>query len=306
MSSNPEHSTLECSSPLSSFLTLTDHAVDPNQGRSTPKFLRIHPVDTTATLRSIDSDQIVFGRDEDCDVVVSEDSASRRHARIIRKGKNWFVVDLGSTNGTWINEQRVEIQQLNSGDRIRVGRWTFKFFNDDELEADYHESVYQMMTRDSLTGAWNKRYLMDVLEREICRHFRTKQPLGLLMIDFDHFKEINDCHGHIVGDEVLSEFGKRVLTVKRTSEVFARFGGDEFAIVLVNSDHEAAKLASERLVREVVSEPFLTSAGSFDCLISCGYAVCKPGEVTSADGLLEAADQKLYQAKNSGRNTTVG
>jgi len=305
MPTNPNHLTFEISSPQS-YPTLHGDCIDARQERSVPKVLRIHPVDSGAALLSIDSDEFTFGRGDDCNAVVREDSASRKHAKIIRKGEKWFLVDLGSTNGTWINEERIQNQQLNSGDRIRIGRWTFKFFDENNVEAHYHESVYQMMTQDALTGAWNKRYLKDVLEREVLRHRRSKLPLGLLMIDFDRFKAINDDHGHLVGDEILSEFGKRICDAKRASEVFARFGGDEFTIVLVNSDYEASRLAAERLMAAVVSEPFQTSEGTFDCTFSSGFAVCLPGDNLSADELLEAADQKLYEAKDAGRNQIIG
>lgn len=273
---------------------------------SKPMILRIYPVDAAVKLRSIDSDQLVFGRNGECEVVVDENLASRRHAKIIRKGDGWFLVDLGSTNGTWVNEEKVQIHELKSGDRIRIGLSIFKFFHEDNVEAHYHESVYQMMTQDALTGAWNKRYLNDVLEREIPRHRRSEQPLGLLMIDFDNFKEINDLHGHIVGDEVLAEFGRRTLAVKRSSEVFARFGGDEFVIVFVNSDHEASRTAAERIFKAVVTEPFPTSAGLLNCTFSGGFSVFSGEELVGMEELLEAADKNLYLAKDKGRNQIFG
>ena len=273
---------------------------------SKPMILRIYPVDAAVKLRSIDSGQLVFGRNGECEVVVDENLASRRHAKIIRKGDGWFLVDLGSTNGTWVNEEKVQIHELKSGDRIRIGLSIFKFFHEDNVEAHYHESVYQMMTQDALTGAWNKRYLNDVLEREIPRHRRSEQPLGLLMIDFDNFKEINDLHGHIVGDEVLAEFGRRTLAVKRSSEVFARFGGDEFVIVFVNSDHEASRTAAERIFKAVVTEPFPTSAGLLNCTFSGGFSVFSGEELVGMEELLEAADKNLYLAKDKGRTQIFG
>jgi len=301
----PEYPTTEASVSLNPS-TPREHGIKQRPKSSTPKILRIHPVDAGAKLRSINSDQFVFGRNIDCDIVVEENLASRRHAKIICNGSNWFIVDLGSTNGTWVNEERVDARKLESGDRIRVGRWIYKFLNSDNIEAHYHESVYQMMTQDALTGAWNKRYFTDVLEREIYRHRRSHQPLGLLMIDFDGFKAINDNHGHATGDEVLAEFGRRIGASIRVSEIFARFGGDEFAVVLLDSDREKAKLAAERLFQAVVSSPCVTSSGVLDCGSSVGFAVSDSSDSMSADELLEAADQKLYVAKNAGRNQIVG
>jgi diguanylate cyclase (GGDEF)-like protein len=267
-----------------------------------PKLLRMHPVDSGIGLLSIESDSIVLGRDKNCEVTIDDRAASRRHARIICKAGSYFVVDLGSTNGTWVNEKSVQIQQLNSGDRIRIGRWIFKFFLEDNVEAHYHDSVYQMITQDSLTGAWNKRYLMDVLDREILQHRRTNQSLSMLMIDFDFFKETNDAFGHIVGDEVLAEFGRRMRSVIRGGEVFARFGGDEFAVVFLNTDRDDALLASERFRLVVFNSEFETTRGSLQCSISGGVAVWDPKNPVGRIEFLEAADRKLYDAKRAGRN----
>ncbi len=265
----------------------------------TPKLLRIHPVDSGVGLMSIDTNSVVIGRDENCEIVIADHSASRRHARIIRKEQNVFIMDMGSTNGTWVNEERVQIQQLNSGDSIRVGRWTYKFFHGDNIEAQYHDSVYQMMTKDVLTGAWNKRYLMDMLDRKLNEHLRLKQHLSVMLIDFDFFKEINDSYGHIVGDEVLAEFGSRIREVIRGGEVFARFGGDEFAVVLLNADFDAASRAATRIREAVVSRRFRTSRGAIDCSISGGVASWDPDSPISRNELFENADRMLYKAKEA-------
>lgn len=271
-----------------------------------PKILRINPVDSGMRLLEVESDQIVFGRDETCDVVVDEDTASRRHAKIVRKGDHWMVVDLGSTNGTYVNEKQVQILKLKSGDRIRVGRWTYKFFNEDNIEAHYHESVYQMMTQDPQTGAWNRRYLIDMLDREISRQQRTCQPISLLMIDLDHFKGVNDTHGHLVGDEVLAEFGRRVFTCIRDVDVFARFGGDEFAVMLVNSESDGARVVADRILESIIGTPFSTEAGELEISISCGFAECTVNNSLDRDEFLELADRKLYEAKDGGRGQVVG
>jgi len=272
----------------------------------TPKLLRIHPVDSRAGLLSIESDSVVLGRDESCEITIEDHSASRRHARIIRKANKFFVVDMGSTNGTWVNEEAVQIHELKSGDCIRVGRWVFKFFNEDNVEAHYHDSVYQMMTQDSLTGAWNKRYLMDVLDRELQQHERTKQSLSLMVIDFDCFKEINDEYGHLVGDEVLAEFGRRMFATMRGGEVFARFGGDEFAVLFLNTDLPSALQAADRFRLAVLNEKFPISGGELECTISGGVAVWDPENPVSRDQFFEAADRKLYEAKEAGRNHVRG
>lgn len=271
-----------------------------------PKLLRIEPVEAGAGLHSVTSEIFTFGRDESCDILVADDSASRRHAKIVRKDSKWLIVDLGSTNGTWVNEESVQIQELASGDRIRIGRWTFKFFVEDNIEAHYHESVYQMMTQDELTGAWNKRYLLDLLDRELMRQQRSKEPLGLMMIDFDDFKQINDQFGHLVGDEVLAEFGRRVRVAIRTSDVFSRFGGDEFAIVVIDADREETEIAADRLLDSILDEPFPTAYGPLVCSVSIGFAVSIAKERVSRDALIAVADKKMYEAKKADGGRVVG
>lgn len=301
--SNP-HATLELSDPE---LSESDFALDAAEATPTaPRIFRIHPIDSGAGLVKIESDSFVFGRGESCDVIIDEKSASRRHAAIIEKAEGWYVSDLNSTNGTWVNDERVKERQLKSGDCIRVGRWTFKYFVGDNIESNYHETVYQMMTKDTQTGAWNKRYLNDILTRELCHHKRSGHPLCLLMVDIDHFKKINDQYGHHVGDEVLAEFGRRVMATIRTGDVFARYGGDEFTVLMVNSTRVSASIAAKRILRTVLNRPFRTSAGDLNCSISCGFAECTIEKSLDRDEFLRLADQRLYEAKDSGRSKVIG
>jgi diguanylate cyclase (GGDEF)-like protein len=285
--------------------TRDDHDVDTGEQdvrKGSARILRISPADNGAGLREIDSDSFVFGRDRSCDEFVEDTSASRQHARLVKYGDRWVIVDLGSTNGTYVNDHRVQIQQLDSGDCIRVGRWTYKFFAEGDIEADYHKSVYEMMTRDELTGAWNRRYFMDVLEREICRHRRSNQPLAILMVNFDYFAAINEEHGHIVGDEVLAEFGRRARNGVRACEVFARYHGDSFAFILVNTNRDELKSAAKRIRSMVVGNPFQTSAGELKCSVSFGYSVGKVGSKLNGEQLVAAAEKSLIkrrQAKQS-------
>lgn len=291
-------------SPSSLGLPTSDF--DSEDGVSTPKVLRIHPVDAGAGLISIDSQPFVFGREKSCSVTIQDDSASRRHSEIVQQGDDWYIVDLNSTNGTWVNEQRIQSQKLHAGDCIRVGRWTYKYFDKENMEASYHESVYQMMTQDSLTGAWNRRYLDDVLKREICHHKRTGQPICLLMIDLDHFKTINDEHGHQVGDDVLAEFGKRIQSCIRVSDIFCRFGGDEFAVLMVNSDRQSSGVVCDRIMKSINSEPFATSVGDIECSISCGFAQCTIDNSLTVEEFIALADKRLYEAKKTGRQKIIG
>ena len=270
-----------------------------------PRLLKIYPVEAGARLVPITGESGTMGRDSSCEFVVNDHSVSRMHSRIFKEGNEFYIEDLGSTNGTWVNEYKIVDHKLRSGDRIRIGSSIFKFLNADNVEAKYHQSVYEMMTHDALTGAWNKRYLFDVLDREINQHMRSQQPLGLLMLDLDYFKKINDEHGHIVGDEVLAEFGLRMLSSVRGSDLFARFGGEEFAVVLVNSHRQAAIDAAERYHNIIGSKPFQTSVGPIAVTFSGGIAVWTHENPISRMQFIAKADEKLYEAKSKGRNCTV-
>ena len=299
---NPSVRTTE----ISSATINSENFEDEQDVSGNPKLLRIHPVDSGTGLIDVDSDPFTFGRDTTCNVTISDDSASRQHAKIEQNNGDWIITDLDSTNGTWVNDERTEMRMLIAGDTFRVGRWSYKFFDAPNVEAKYHESVYEMMTKDKLTGAWNKRYLNDILEREVSQHKRSGQPICLLMIDIDYFKTINDENGHHVGDEVLTEFGKRVDTCVRTSDVFCRFGGDEFAVLLPNTDREAASVVANRILESVSEVPFQTSAGELTCTISCGFAQCNVENSMTRDEFMELADKRLYEAKQSGRKRVVG
>ena len=143
--------------------------------------------------------EIVVGRGSDCDVQIDRDSVSRRHARIFREGQQWLVEDLGSTNGSYINDLPIQRSPLRDNDFLKIGSAIFKFLSGSGIEQSYFEEIYKMTIVDALTGAHNKRYFLEFLEREIARCQRYGRPLSLLMFDIDHFKHINDNHGHQTG-----------------------------------------------------------------------------------------------------------
>src|SRR5207244_10140427 len=133
-------------------------------------------------------------------------SVSRHHARIIPVARSYFIEDAGSTNGTFINDTLVaERQALKDGDQIKIGRSILKFMSGTNIEANYHEEIYRLMTVDALTQTYNRRYFDEALEREHNRSTRYKRDLSLIVFDIDHFKKINDVHGHVAGDQVLAQ-----------------------------------------------------------------------------------------------------
>ncbi len=280
----------------------------PNQSRGcgslTGRVLQIYPVDLESGLITFQDKPFVVGRDQTCDLTISERSASRRHARFDRTANGFSITDLGSTNGTWVNGLKITILQLTSGDRIRIGGRIFKYIATDQLEAHYHEAVYSMMTKDSLTQAWNKRYLLETLDRELKRRQRTKRDLSLMVLDLDFFKKVNDTYGHLIGDELLRQTSDRLRETLRDEDILARFGGEEFCIVLTETSQEEARVCAERCLKAISDKPFSTNSGEIGATISIGIGVAKSSE--TCDELIKQADDNLYLAKQNGRNCIHG
>lgn len=267
---------------------------------------KIYPVDAASGPIELSADGLTIGRDGRCDLTLADDSVSRRHARLEACGGRYMVVDLDSKNGTYINDVRIEQQVLVAGDRLRVGNQIFKFLCSHDLETHYHEAVYQRMTTDGLTGACNKRCLRETLDREVARAVRHARPLTLAMFDVDHFKRINDAHGHLAGDEVLQELCRRACTVLRQDELLARYGGEEFVILMSEATGEDGRAVAERLRQVVAGRSFITERCRVEVTISVGIAELQIDANDTATRLLARADEQLYAAKRGGRNRVCG
>jgi two-component system, cell cycle response regulator len=249
---------------------------------------------------------LCIGRDPGCDLAVDLDTVSRQHARLRREGAHVVVEDLGSTNGTWLNHRELRgAAPLHSGDLLKVGGAVFKFLAGDDVEVQYHETLYTLAISDGLTGVSNKRYLMEYLEREVGRCLRYGRALSLLLFDIDHFKRINDTHGHVAGDLVLRELAQGVQPLVRREQCFARYGGEEFALVLPEDGAERARLFAEKLRRQVQEQAFRFEGERIPVTVSIGVADLTP-EMREPQQLLQAADARLYAAKRGGRNQVAG
>lgn len=241
------------------------------------------------------------GRGTDCHVVLDGDSVSRRHAHFERRGSNWYAVDDGSTNGTFVNEHQIqEAVSLANNDRIQIGPTIFKYLSGADGEAKYYEEIYKMTIIDGLTQIHNKRYLSEALDREIIRARRHSRDLAVVMFDIDYFKRINDECGHLAGDYVLRELAEVVQERIRRDEVFARYGGEEFAIMLPETELEGAVTLAQTLREKVAEHRFVFQGESISVTVSLGCAFMEPDDTATA--IIARADEKLYEAKRSGRN----
>ena len=246
-----------------------------------------------------------IGRSSRADLPIDQESISRHHARITFEGGRHQIEDLGSTNGTFVNEHQSKKATLKDGDQIKLGRSILKYMSGDNIEANYHEEIYRLMTMDALTQTHNRRYFNEALERECQRSQRYHRALSLVLFDIDHFKQINDTYGHVAGDSVLRQLALVVKPRLRLQDVLARVGGEEFAVLLPEVDVPGALVAAEKVRRLVEGARFVVDAKEFGCTVSVGVCGYRP-EMKSPGELYDAADKNLYEAKRGGRNRVVG
>jgi two-component system cell cycle response regulator len=249
---------------------------------------------------------ITLGRSPQAELRLDDDGISRNHARIRSEtGKSW-VEDLSSRNGTFVNGERITGGvELKDGDKIQVGRGTvLRFGFQDALDESFHENLLSSALRDGLTKLFNKRYLMDRLDSELKFAQRHETSLSLLLLDIDHFKKVNDTHGHPIGDEVLRRVAGILGASARKIDIVARYGGEEFAIVLEATDRAGARQLAERIRADVSKQQFKSANGSFQVTLSLGVAGY-PEDATAKEIIIARADESLYAAKHGGRNQTV-
>jgi len=244
--------------------------------------------------------ETVIGRKPGVDLLLRDGRVSRRHCKILLSDKGPQIHDLGSTNGTFVNQAQVEKRYLQDGDLIRLGETVIKFRYVDKLEAKREEELYRRATWDGLTGLHNRRYFLEVLEDELSRSRRHNLVASLLLIDVDHFKAINDKYGHSTGDLVLKEIASILGRSVRREDTLARYGGEEFILLAPQTEMEGARTLGGRLRGLVEKQPFVYE-GEFSVTISVGIATF-PCHAQGAEELIESADKALYKAKAGGRN----
>lgn len=245
-----------------------------------------------------------IGRAPDSTVRLVDDGVSRNHARLRLETDNPWVEDCGSRNGTFVNGARIrERTPLREGDKIQVGRTTvLRFAYHDEIDESFHENLMSSALRDPLTRLFNKRYFLDRLDSELKFARRHETSVSLLMIDLDHFKQINDTHGHLAGDAVLVKFAGVLTRAVRNEDVVARFGGEELAIILRAIPLDPALHLAERLRRLLEQTETEFGGQTLTATASIGAAGYPSTNAETIEELIGAADKALYRAKDNGRN----
>ena len=246
--------------------------------------------------------ETVIGRSSASDIPVDQESISRSHARISNTTRGVFIEDLESTNGTFVNDEPVEGQKaLYNGDLVKIGRTIFKFIAGGNIEAAYHDEIYRLTTMDGLTQIYNRRFFEEALEREVSRSRRYERSLALVIFDVDHFKQVNDKHGHLAGDHVLKQLASTLGTKLRREDVFARYGGEEFGLLLPELELAGAVKLAEKARKVVEKHRFEFDKKLIPVTVALGVAVLTAEHRDGTD-LKRAADEKLYAAKAAGRN----
>jgi diguanylate cyclase (GGDEF)-like protein len=259
----------------------------------------------------LDRRDLTIGRNGDADIVIKDGAISRNHARfsVLPDGKV-MVLDLGSTNGTWVEGRRVDRCVLHDGERVLIGTSTvLKLGYRDSAEASVVSHLYESATRDPLTGLFNRRWFAEQVEREVAWHRRHRRPLSMLLLDLDHFKTINDSFGHLAGDAVLRQLGAVCLRQCRTEDAMARYGGDEFVCLLRETAAGGGAVVARRLCSAVSHTRFCHRDRDQEIVIpatiSIGLATRQGDELVDPTTLVADADRQLLRAKAAGRNRVI-
>jgi two-component system cell cycle response regulator len=257
-------------------------------------------------LVAIEASPMILGRAADSDMVLEDPGVSRRHARLVRTAAGGFYIeDLRSTNGTFVNWGRVGLSLLQGGEVLHIGpHLRMRFAVVDAVEEALYRRLYESSIRDSLTQLFNREYLHDRLVVEIAHARRTDADLALLAIDIDSLKQVNDRFGHAVGDRALCSVADCMKRAVPPNDVLARYGGDEFLIVVTAvGGIEAAHLAER--VRRSVEELDLAMGGQ-EVRLTLSIGIASLSELTAIEhpisALMALSDERLYRAKGAGRN----
>jgi len=248
----------------------------------------------------------VIGRHPSCTIAVDDAGVSRKHAQIVADQERLVLEDFESRNGTFIDGTRISRRALHDGCLIQIGnRVGFRYTVVDARQESLLRQLYRSSTRDALTGVFNRRHFDDRLKSELAFARRHGTEVALILVDVDHFKQVNDTHGHVMGDQVLKRTSQVLGQQLRTEDVLARVGGEEFAVVLRGVGVLGASRLAERLRAAVEQVATTLEAATVRITISLGCASLSELPDQTPEQLFATADARLYAAKRGGRNRVV-
>jgi diguanylate cyclase (GGDEF)-like protein len=288
---------------------VTQEVVLPPELRLKRNALTLHVIKgpRVGELLTVEQETAVLGRGEDVDLRIQDPSLSRMHVRFTRSGESLTITDLDSLNGTLVEGARLEgTRALKSGDLITLGSVLVRFAIQDATEVQVSRDLYEAAVRDRLTGLYNRGCFDDRLGAEFAFVRRHNANLAVLLIDLDHFKQVNDTYGHPVGDEVLKSAAAKIRESLRAEDLAARYGGEEFVVLARGTDAGGALVLGQRLRTRIALSEVSSAQGGVKVTASIGIAVVRKNVgYDSPLDLLAAADEALYEAKRNGRNQVV-
>jgi diguanylate cyclase (GGDEF)-like protein len=292
---------------LCDLLTRGERETKPSADTSLPMYLIMVNGGIPGAMLRVTAGGTRLGRSADNTFQFREITISRHHAALAIDSQGVVrLTDLGSTNGTFLNDRRLPSQtpfRVQDGDRIRLGSTVvLKFVRLDPCEEQFQREMFERTVRDALTGLYNRAFFLNQIGP--LAEYNAVRGLGLaiLMLDVDHFKRVNDTFGHDVGDRVLREVAGVLREATRTEDLVARYGGEEFVLALPVLAPDQATERAER-IRVALSERRIVADGiTIRVTASLGMAFAPANRIGSASALINVADRCLYQAKNAGRN----
>lgn len=280
----------------------------PTTGPCLGSLVIVHSNDLREVCRRYELDPAVtsygIGRAEGCAIMLDHPRVSRAHCHLEPRDGEWWIVDDHSTNGTLVNDASTSVRRLESGDRIQVGGTVFKYIAASDIEGKYFATIRTAMITDGLTRALTHAAFRERLDGEFRRARRYHRPLSLVLIDLDYFKLVNDGHGHLAGDTVLRDVAGMILSRVRREESLGRLGGEEFAILLPETELAGAKVLARDLQERVRAARWDVGGATVQITASFGV-VSLTAAMAAPEALLERADALLYAAKDAGRNRMV-
>ncbi len=268
-----------------------------------PAALLVVGGDLNGTLFDLTVEEVIVGRSAKCDIPLEFNGISREHFKLVTHGDGYAVVDLGSRNGTFLNNAKVEeTQELQKGDIIKMGAIALKYLPKGDPERLTYDKLQLEANTDGLTSCYNKSYFNKKLDLEVKKSKVTGSPLSLIVFDLDHFKKLNDNYGHDAGDYVLKELAEVIRTNGiRENDTFARYGGEEFVVLLPSTNIKQSYEIAERLRKAVEMHDFIYDDNKLPVTASIGVSDYRQG-VNNGTDLFKRADSAVYKSKEGGRN----
>lgn len=278
-------------------------AASEEEAKQKPACLLVVGGELNGSIFNLPIGEATIGRNPDLAISLDFHGVSRKHFTLTVEDTGVLLTDLGSANGTYLNNKKLESPtQLKGGDMIKIGAIAMKYIPKGDPERLTYDKLHEEANTDGLTRCYNKTYFNNGLELEIKKSKVTGKPLTLIIFDLDHFKKLNDNFGHDAGDYVLKE-KSRIIRENgiRQGDIFARYGGEEFCILLPNTNLKQGFEIAERLRKLVEKHEFIYDGKRLPVTASVGIADYREGVNTGTD-LFKRADSAVYKSKDGGRN----